>query len=211
MNTTKQTSITTSKFNHVELLANQTIVCVKSIKGTSFVGVRNYTNLQGEISNQTFVVGISYANLLNNDLQKLTDFDINAVINEYPNDKLIVLKAYNEMLTSLIKRTSTDEAKAELRRLNDVTIKQSDAQKNAYDNVANGLRKKETILYVYGLRVRKTILVSIEYPKTNSATKTIIKRIITKKANLQGGNFRQYKLGNMENLKIKGFDLSNVK
>ena len=26
----------------------------KTIKGTSFVGVRNYTNSKGEVSNQTF-------------------------------------------------------------------------------------------------------------------------------------------------------------
>jgi len=48
-----------------------TLVACKTIKGTSFVGVRNYTNSKDEISNQTFLVGINYANLLDSDLKTL--------------------------------------------------------------------------------------------------------------------------------------------
>lgn len=216
MNTTKQisksTSITTNVFNDVQLIdaKRETVVNVKNIKGTSFVGVQNYTNVQGEISNQTFIVGISYKNLLENDLQLLTEFDINTIIEKYPNDRLTVLKGYNELLESLVKRTSDEETKNELRANNDATIKASDAQNNAYKTIVKGLREKDDIYYVFGLRVRKTILHAIEYPTVNSATKTIIKNHIKKVANLRAEKFRQYKLGAKETLKLKGSSISAI-
>jgi len=48
-----------------------TIVACKTINGTSFVGVRNYTNTQGEVSNQTFLVCFNCMTILNNDLDRL--------------------------------------------------------------------------------------------------------------------------------------------
>ena len=185
-----------------------TIVKVKTIKGTSFVGVRNYKNSQGEVSNQTFLVGISYANLLKNDLDKLTNFDLKPIFAKYPENRLEVTKAYNELLTSLVKRTSTEEEKEQLRKENDLTIRQSDAQTNAYTTVAKGLRAKDGILYVYGLRVKKTVLESVEYAKTNSRLKTIIKNDIKKQAELRGEKFRQFKLGFKETLNIQGAEIS---
>ena len=217
MNTTKQitrpTSITTNIFDEVQLLNAkiQTYVNVKNIKGTSFVGVQNYVNTQGEVSNQTFIVGISYANLLNNDLQTLSNFDINSIISKYPNDRLTVLKAYNELLESLVKRTSDEQTKEQLRAKGDATILRSDAQNDAYVTIANGLRLKDDCLYVYGLRVRKEIIVSIEYPTVNSALKTIIKNEIKRTAKLRGDKFRSFKLGSKETLKLKGSSITPMK
>ena len=56
-----------------------TFVSVKNIKGTSFVGVKNYENKEGEISNQTFLVGINYENLLKTDYDKLLNFDLSTL------------------------------------------------------------------------------------------------------------------------------------
>ena len=45
------------------------LVVAKTIKGTSFVGVRGYENSKGEVSNQTLLVGYNYANMLKKDFE----------------------------------------------------------------------------------------------------------------------------------------------
>ena len=182
----------------------QTIVASKSIKGTSFVGVRNYENSKGEISNQTFIVGINYAKLLENDLDTLTNFNLAPILKKYPNERLTVLKAYNELLTSLVKRTSTEKEKETLRTQNDSTIKRSDAQRDAYISLGKGLRSKEGNLYLFGLMVRKSVLVPIEYPSVNSRIKTIIKNDIKKQSEIREVKVKNFKLGALETLKMQG-------
>ncbi len=182
-----------------------TLVACKTINGTSFVGVRGYENSKDEISNQTFLVGINYANLLDADLKTLKAFDIKPLIKKY--DKETVTKAYTELLNSLIKRTATEFEKAILREANDSTIKRSDAQSDAYVNVAKGLKAKDNNLYIYGLCVRKEVLVEGNYPSVNSSLKTIIKNEIKKTAELKETKFKQFKLGNLETLNIQGFEI----
>ena len=182
-----------------------TIVACKTINGTSFVGVRNYENSKGEVSNQTFLVGINYGKLLENDLKTLQAFDILPLVKKY--DKETVSKAYAELLVSLTKRTASEFEKEILREANDSTIKRSDAQSDAYTPVAKGLKAKDKCLFIYGLCVKKTVLVSGDYPTVNSKLKTIIKAEITKKAKLRGGKFKQFKLGAFETLNIQGLEL----
>ncbi len=182
-----------------------TIVACKTINGTSFVGVRNYENSKDEVSNQTFLVGINYANLLDADLKTLKAFDIKPLIKKY--DKEIVTKAYTELLNSLIKRTASEFEKAILRAANDSTINRSNAQSDAYENVAKGLKMKDGNLYIYGLCVKKTVLVKGNYPKVNSQLKTIVKNEIKKAAELKEIKFKQFKLGNLEELNIQGFTI----
>lgn len=186
---------------------NETVVKVKTIKGTSFVGVRNYENVKGEVSNQTFVVGINYTKLLSDDLDTLSNFDINTIVEKYPNDRLTVLKAYNELLISLVKRTASEEEKDRLRANKDETIGRSDAQIDAYEYITKGLKSKDEILYLTGVSVRKTVLVSVEYPKTKSQLKTTLKREIEKSAKLRSTKYRMFKLGNLETLKIQGVSI----
>jgi hypothetical protein len=182
----------------------KTIVAVKTIKGTQFVGIRNYTNQQGEISNQTFLIGINYTNLLKSDLETLKNFDINTLSNKY--DINTLTQGYTELITSLEKRLLSDEQKAELLKQNDKTIKLSEAQKNAYINIGNGIKinKDEQTLHVYGLAVKKTILKAGEYKQTKSTLKTIIKNENTKIAKLKSGKFRDFKIGNIGELQING-------
>ena len=182
-----------------------TMVACKTIKGTSFVGVRNYENSKDELSNQTFLVGINYVNLLEADLKTLKTFDIKPLIEKY--DKEIVTKAYTELLNSLIKRTASELEKAILRAANDSTINRSDAQSDAYEHVAKGLKTKDNDLYIYGLCVNKTVLAKGNYPIVKSQLKTIVKNEIKKSAELRELKFKQFKLGNLEELKIQGFTI----
>lgn len=184
----------------------ETLVSVKNIKGTSFVGVKGYENKQGEVSNQTLVVGITYENALLNDLKKLKTIATKRAVVKMYNDynKEIVKKGYTELVASLEKRTSSEDFKQKLREQNDSTINRSDSQKEAYTNIAKGLKVKDNQLYIYGIVARKTILKSIEYKKRKSADKTIIKGKITKQSNLSASKFKSFVLNEADTLNIKG-------
>ena len=182
-----------------------TIVACKTISGTSFVGVRGYENSKGEVSNQTFLVGVNYGKLLENDLKTLKAFDIMPLIKKY--DKEVVVKAYTELLSSLVKRTASELEKAVLRATGDSTMNRSDAQSNAFESVAKGLKTKDENLYIYGLVVRKEILIEGNYPTVKSGLKTIVKKEIKKLAELKETKYKQFKLGNLEALQIQGFTI----
>mgnify|MGYP003640120902 CR=1 FL=1 len=186
----------------------QTIVALSNEFGGNFVSVRNYTNEYGEVSNQQFNVGINYGKVLTDDLKTLQNFDTTELKGKF--DAQTISDAYNEMLTSLENRTSDEATKDKLRAEGNTTILASDAQNNAYVTIAKGLRTQNNILYVYGLRTNKTILVEGDYGvKKNSVSrpKTLAKKEITKLAELRGANFRQYKLGGLETLKLKGITI----
>ncbi len=107
----------------------------------------------------------------------------------------------------MTKRTASELEKAVLREAGDSTINRSDAQSEAYINVAKGLKMQDECLYIYGLSVKKTVLVEGVYPTVKSQLKTIVKNEITKLAELKEGKYRQFKLGGIEELKIQGFSI----
>jgi hypothetical protein len=185
---------------------SELIVKVKNIKGTSFVGVRNYENLKGEESNQTFNVGVTYANVLQYDLNALRNFDIQTLADKHALTDLT--KAYAELIFSLEKRTADEQTKADLLKANDSTMKRSEAQSEAYIHIAKGLKAKlendSMILYIYGFMVRKTILKNGEYKQVNSRPLTLAKNAITKAAGLKEAKYRNFKLGKLEDIKISG-------
>jgi hypothetical protein len=188
---------------------NELIVAVKKIKGTSFVGVRNYENQQGEQSNQTFNVGINYGKVLQYDLEALQKFDISTLADKHSMADLT--KGYAELLLSLQKRTADEQTKAELLANNDKTMLQSQAQTDAYISLSNGLKAKlendKLVLYIYGFMVRKTILKKGEYKEKNSRSLTLAKDAIKKAAGLKETKYKQFKLGNLEEIKISGVTL----
>jgi len=186
----------------------KTLVTAKTIKGTTFVGVRGYLNRYNELSNQTFLAGVSYANLLNNDLIKLTSNEVKKqVVSLYAtNDKALVKKAYNELVTSLKKRTSSEKEKEQLRANNDKTIKLSDAQINAYTQLAKGVKinDESNEVFVFGLMVRKTKLAEGVYPVKKSQKKTIVKNTINKIADQRQAKYRMFKVGKADEIKLQG-------
>jgi len=122
----------------------KTLVSVKSLKGTSFVGIKGYENSKGEISDFTLLANISYYNMLVNDLRKLVELDLTTLFAKYENLAL-VQKPYTELLDSYTKRLSDKPTKETLLALGDSTIVRSVAQSEVYVNLGNGLRiNKET-------------------------------------------------------------------
>ena len=171
------------------------LVTAKTIKGTSFVGIRDYQNKQNEISNYTINAGISYENVLIHDFTNLKNkqTEIVAVLKKsYP--IAIIEKAYSEVYNSLEKRLSDEQTKAKLRAKGDETIARSDAQINAYINLAKGVKlHKDTMqLHVFGLVVKKTILQPIEYKQTKSRELTIVKNKIEKLCEFKQSKYRTF-------------------
>jgi hypothetical protein len=182
------------------------VLVAKTIKGTSFVGIKNYENKQGEVSNQTIVAGITYENCLVNDFKVLQEKQ-NEVIETLlakkvlkKNNKVIELtnelveSAYKNVYTSLEKRLSSEEIKEALRQQNDKTIALSDAQKNAYTHITKGVKvnKETNEIHVFGLVVRKQVLVSIEYKETNSRDLTIVQNEIKKLCEFKQDKYRNF-------------------
>jgi hypothetical protein len=185
------------------------LVTAKTIKGTSFVGVRDYENKQGEVSNYTINVGITYENVLKNDFNSLKEKQ-NLIIEKLEKDYELILieKAYKEIYTSLEKRLSDEQIKEQLRAENDKTIAQSDAQINAYISLAKGvkLHKDSLQLHVFGLVVKKTILQPIEYKQTNSRELTIVKNKIEKICEFKQSKYRTF-IFNKAEVKMQGITI----
>ena len=182
----------------------KTLVSVKNIKGASFIGIRGYENKQGEISDYTLLANVSYENMLVNDLRKLVDLDLTNLFEKYELD--LVQKPYGELLESYTKRLSDETTKIKLLAQGDETIVRSQAQFDAYINLGNGLRinKETNELHVYGLIARKKVIKSIEYKEVKSRLNTIIKNEISKLANLRSDKFRNFIVGNIDEIKING-------
>jgi hypothetical protein len=173
----------------------QLILAAKTIKGTSFIGIRNYANKQGEVSNQTIIAGITYENCLINDfkvLQENKDKVFGILQKDYSTE--LVETAYNNVYVSLEKRLSSDEVKQALREQNDKTIGLSDAQKDAYIHLTKGVKLHiETMqLHVFGLVVKKTVIKSIEYKETKSRELTIIQNKIKKVCEFKQDKYRNF-------------------
>lgn len=188
------------------------IVAAHTIKGTSFVGLREYVNKQGEKSNQTIIAGITYENCLLNDFNALQEYGIAKFLT---NEKLtkkfnpeLIRKAFFEVYESLEKRLSSPEIKEELRKQNDATIGRSDAQIDAYIHITKGIKlhKETELLHVFGLVVKKTILQPIEYKKVASRDLTLCKNEIQKICEFKGLKYRNF-IFNKSEVKIQGFTI----
>jgi hypothetical protein len=179
----------------MQLQATKLLVAAKTIKGTSFIGIRNYENKQGEVSNQTIIAGITYENCLINDfkvLQENKDKVFGILQKDYSTE--LVETAYNNVYVSLEKRLSSDEVKEALRQQNDKTIGLSDAQKDAYIHLTKGVKLHiETMqLHVFGLVVKKTVIKPIEYKETKSRELTIIQNKIKKVCEFKQDKYRNF-------------------
>ena len=188
---------------------SELIASAKTIKGTTFVGVQNYRNAQGELSNQTIVSGITYANCLIYDFNSLKDLqnEIFMQFNKKHSTELIK-KAYNNLYSSLEKRLSSEEVKEELRRQNDKTINLSDGQKDAYIHIAKGIKLhiESQKLHIFGLVVRKKVIEPIEYKQVNSRELTILQNKIKKFCEFKQDKYRNF-IFDYSEVKLKGISL----
>ena len=185
---------------------NQLVVTAETTKRATFIGVNGYTNKQGEKSNQRLIGGITYEKCLQKDFKSLNTkrkFVFNKLSKKYPLE--LVAQAYNELHLSLEKRLSSPEIKEILRLQNDETIMRSDAQIDAYTQIAKGIKyhNENKEFHVFGLVFAKKVLVSIEYKKVNSKDLTICKNEIQKLCNFKQLKYRNFIFKDTE-IKMQG-------
>ena len=185
---------------------NQLVVTAETTKRATIIGVNAYTNKQGEISNQRLIGGITYEKCLVKDFKSLNDkrkFVFNRLSKKYSLE--LIAQAYNELHLSLEKRLSSPEIKEILRQQNDSTVNRSDAQIDAYTQIAKGVKfhKENKEYHVFGLVFAKKVLVSIEYKKVNSKELTICKNEIQKLCNFRQLKYRNFIFKDTE-IKMQG-------
>lgn len=90
-----------------------------------------------------------------------------------------------------------------------IATNSSKAQTDAYIHLTNGLKlHKETMnVHVYGFFQSEKVNVIGEFPTKNSRDKTIAKEYISKKCKFRMLKYRQYDLGNIDQIKIDGTTL----
>lgn len=175
----------------------------------TFISVIGYTSKDGEVANHVINIGASYEAARQRDIKSLKVFvgELTALpgYGVTPADatdeqaatasqQRTTLEAANEMLVSIEKNADPAE------RSN-----QAQAQIDAYTQLGN-LRIHNTTgeIYVAAFAVGKKITTAIERKKVNSSAKTIAKRKIEKDLKLSTAKRRNYIIGNVQEMAIKG-------
>lgn len=156
---------------NVSIKAVETINLVKnavskSITGVSFFSIKNYTNKNGETSNQLINVGINYDKAKAQDLIFLENLNLSKNDLDLKSNISDLEAAKAELIASFIKPNEN----------------RSNGQINAYTNLFSGVKvhNESGQLYIFGFRQNKTVLVEGVYPKVNSSAKTLAKKELQK-------------------------------
>jgi len=179
----------------------------ESLKGSSFIGIREYQNKFGKVANVNLLTNISTMNAKKKDLEKLKKVDdlSLALLVAKTGIKLEVFKvALSKMIASGEKNISSD--------LTEHTA-QSQGQSEAYIHLAPGvkLHKDSMNVFIDGFFQSEEVLVEGEYPTVKSADKTKAKKAIGKLVELRMNDYHQYNLGNADQLIVKGTTLQIMK
>ena len=159
--TTNQIAISSEATRVINLVKN---AIGNSPTGVSFFSISNYTNKFGEVSNQLINVGINYENSKQSDIKTLNNLDVTTM--EWKSAMVDILKANTTLVEAFIKPNENI----------------SKGQTEAYTNIIPGVRvHNETgLLYIYGYRVSKKVLVEGNYPIVKSKPETLAKNELRK-------------------------------
>lgn len=182
-----------------------------SLKGASFIGIKNYTNSKSEISNQVINTNISVLNAKQKDLKSLLMFDIaelkdmeNFLIQDAENNKIVnplLFDAYNELVTSEVRNTSNEL---------ELHTNASKGQIEAYINLGNGIKiHKDTLsVKLVGFAHSKEVLQKGVYKNSTKRQKTIFKDAIKSFLNFKMLKYRNFTFKDMDLLKIQGTEIA---
>ncbi|NIQ16489.1 MAG: hypothetical protein GTO02_19475 [Candidatus Dadabacteria bacterium] len=154
--------------------------------GVSFVNICNYTNKQGEVECALINVGVSYENAKKKDVEYLADLDVSTLGSDLPTS--LLEEARQALLGAIISPNK----------------KRSEAQKNAYTHVTNGVKvhNENGQLYIFGMKVRKTTIVEGEYKEDTRRPLTKAKDAIRK--TMKSTQYRQFIVPNFDTVSVKG-------
>jgi hypothetical protein len=138
----------------------------KSITGVSFFSIKDYTNANGEVSNQLINVGINYDKSKASDLIFLENLNLDKTELVFKSDLAILKEAKAELIAAFIKPNEN----------------RSNGQIDAYTTIFSGVKVHNETgkLYVYGYRVNKTVLIEGTYKTVKSSALTIAKNELRK-------------------------------
>ena len=164
----------------------------KSLGGVSFINIKGYVSKKSndtEVQDVLVNVGVSYGNAKAKDLEMVKGLDVSTLVK---NDKGITIdlleQAKTEIINSLIAPNKA----------------MSDAQKDTYLVVGNGLKiHKETgEVYVYGMRERKTVKVDGDFGKDTRRPLTVAKDEIRKI--MKSTKYREYIVDRIDKARANG-------
>jgi hypothetical protein len=159
-------------------------------KGARFVAFKGYENKQGEISNITVNIGVSYANAKERDTEKLRNAE-----------NFAHLRFEGTLVASFAEQARIDLLQANIKP----SVEKSQAQKDAYETIIPNILKvhKETgALFVFGFVHSKEVVKKGVYKEVNSSALTLAKNVI-KKA-LDAPKYRQYDIEKIGMVRING-------
>jgi len=196
----------------VQKSGKELVLVAKTIKGTSFVGLQNYRNQLGELSNYTILVGASHENMLKKDLKSLIENKKTAVAELLKTYKIEVIEtAYKKIFESLEKRLLSEAEKEVLRQQGDTTIIASDAQKDAYKHLTTGVKLEldKLELHIFGYVIKKTIIEEIPTEEKKADTRRELTKCQDKLKSLCKFKSEKYRtfIFNQADVKMQGFTL----
>lgn len=180
--------------------------------GSTFVGIKGYTNSSGEISNQVVVANFLYGKAIEKDVETLksvTDQDCKNIA------EWTIKQAQKEGFDRLDRPYSAEEIRefinGRIERFLNPDKKRSTAQKDAYTNIENTTMRilNETgEVSMYALSVHKTKIKEGEYKKRTrkSADRVTIEKKFEKYFDLRTAKFRNFKIevDKLEKIAITG-------
>lgn len=119
----------------------------KSLTNVTFCSVKNYTNEEGEVADYLINIGVNYQTAKQKDIKFLNELDVTTM--EWNCPMVDIIKAKQELITSLEKPNEV----------------RSQAQKDAYIHINEAIKvHTDTLeLFVFGSKVKKTIVESVDY------------------------------------------------
>lgn len=158
----------------------------KSLTGVSFVSIKEYTNKNGETSNNLINVGIKYESAKAKDIEFLQNLNINEHQFKSP---FALIEEARHILIQAFKNPD---------------VNRSNGQIDAYTHIFAGVKvhNESGVLYIYGYREQKTVLVKGEYKEVKSAPLTIAKDELRKL--LRTGKFVNFALEVGNTIKANG-------
>ena len=190
----KQNIMTQTNEVAVSLKAVKVIKAVKeaikkSPTGVTFFSINGYENANGEIADHRFNIGASYENAKQKDIKFLEELDITK--QEWKSSLVLIEQARQKLINNL-----TNPSK-----------NASEGQQDAYTQITSGVKVHNDtgVLYIYGLRVSKTIHKEGVYPSSNKRALTIAQDELKK--HLKTNNFRVFIISECDSIKGNGEEI----
>lgn len=174
----------------------------ESLKNTGcrFISLNNYMTQRGEVADYLISVGINVRTAKEQDLDKLIDA---------PNAVLLGLASSSGLKFDFFKSVVDDMAGKLTKNLNADKSKRtaaSQAQTNAYINIADGLsiNRNTELIYIFGQQVKKNTIIEGDAKNESSNPAVIAKEMISEALDLRSHKFRRFILDSAEQVKMNG-------